>query len=123
MTPICMTEEYWANSQFSIARHTGCIKTFGAIYYIVNKEGKDLFECSDEADREGREYAIAPGEPCDLVMDKFIPYYREIGRDKFLEVLKANSTTPEADIEKIYQDLSGIHPKAKKNSKKRRKYD
>ena len=117
MKPILMTEEYWANSQFSIARHTGSIKAFGTTYTIVNKEGKDVFECSLEADKEGREYAIAPGEPCDLVMDKFIPYYRAIGRDKFLDTLRANTTTPEAELEKIYQDLSGIHPKERKQRK------
>lgn len=117
MTPIVMTEEYWANSQFSIARYYGGIQAFGVQYKIVNKEGKDLFECSIEAEKAGRDKAIEPGEPCDLVWVKFIPYYRAIGRDKFLEVLKANNTTNEAELEKIYQDLSGIHPKQKKRKK------
>lgn len=117
MKPILMTEEYWANSQFSIARYYGGIQAFGVQYKIVNKDGKDLFECSIEAEKAGREKAIEPGEPADLVWVKFIPYYRAIGRDKFLEVLKQNETTPEADLEKIYQDLSGIHPNEKKQRK------
>lgn len=117
MTPILMTEEYWADSQFSIARYYGGIKAFGVEYKIVNKEGKDLFECSYEAEKDGRDKAIEPGEPVDLVLVKFIPYYRAVGRDKFLEVLKANATTPETELEKIYQDLSGIHPKEKKQRK------
>ena len=112
-----MTEEYWANSQFSIARHTGSIKAFGATYTIVNKEGKDVFECSLEAEKAGRDTAIEPGEPCDLVCATYIPYYRAIGRDKFLDTLRANTTTPEAELEKIYQDLSGIHPKERKQRK------
>lgn len=117
MTPILMTEEYWADSQFSIARYYGVIKAFGVEYRIVNKEGKDIFECSIEAEKAGRDKAIEPGEPCDLVWTKFIPYYRAIGRDKFFEVLKKNQTTPEAELEKIYQELSGIHPKEKKQRK------
>lgn len=119
MTPILMTEEYWANSQFSIARYYGGINAFGVQYKIVNKEGKDLFECSIEAEKAGRDKAIEPGEPADLVWAKFIPYYRAIGRDKFLEVLKQNETTPEAELEKIYQDLSGIHPKEKQRKTKK----
>ena len=83
--PILMTEEFWAESQFSIVRYYGRIKAFGHEYIIVNKEGKDIFECSAEADREGRDYAIAPGEPCDLVDQRYVQIYRAIGRDKFIE--------------------------------------
>ena len=86
--PIMMTEEFWADSQFSIVRHYGIIKAFGHEYIIVNKEGKDIFECSADADREGRDYAIAPGEPCDLVDQRYVPIYRAIGRDKFIEWVK-----------------------------------
>ena len=87
-TPILMTEEFWAESHFSIVRHTGTIKAFGRTYVIVNKEGKDIFECSAEAEKEGREKAIEPGEPCDLVDVKYVPIYREIGRDRFIEWVK-----------------------------------
>lgn len=41
--PICMTEEYWANSQLSIARYYGRIKAGGHEYVIVNKDGMDVF--------------------------------------------------------------------------------
>jgi hypothetical protein len=63
--PILMTEEYWANSQFSVVRYTGRIKWGGIAYIICNKEGKDIFQCSIEAEKEGREKAIEPGEPSD----------------------------------------------------------
>lgn len=46
-TPICMAEEYWANSHFSVARYSGGIKAFGHEYLIVNKQGATLFELSD----------------------------------------------------------------------------
>ena len=52
--PLIMTEEYWANSQLSIARYYGGITFMGHRYLIVNKDGKDLFELSIEADRAGR---------------------------------------------------------------------
>lgn len=85
-----MTEEYWANSQFSIARYYGGIKFNGHEYVIVNKDGKDIFECSDEAEKEGREKAIEPGEPCDLCRRDFVPLYRRLGRNAFLELLRNN---------------------------------
>lgn len=85
-----MTEEYWANTQFSIARYYGRINFAGHEYTIVNKEGKDIFECSIEAERADREKAIKPGEPADLCRNDFIPLYRKMGRDAFLRLLKEN---------------------------------
>lgn len=104
--PICMVEEYWANTQFSIARHYGRIQAFGHTYIIVNKEGKDIFECSIEADRAGREKAIEPGEPCDLCRTDFVPYYRKLGRDKFLEVLREHPYSSDKDLIKIYKEMT-----------------
>lgn len=90
MKPILMTEEYWANSQFSVARYTGAIKLGGHRYVIVDKTGRDIFELSALAVKEGRQKAIEPGEPCDLIREDFIPLYKKHGRDKFIEVLKAH---------------------------------
>ena len=83
-----MTEEYWAATHFSIARYYGKIRAFGQEYIIVNKKGKDIFECCAEAEKQGREMAIPPGEPCDLVDRRYVPVYRKIGRDKFIEWVK-----------------------------------
>ena len=85
-----MTEEYWANSQFSIARYYGSINVGGHRFVIVDKKGRDIFELSAIAEKEGREKAIEPGEPCDLIREDFIPLYKKHGRDKFIEVLKAH---------------------------------
>ena len=85
-----MAEQFWANSQFSIARYTGRIRVDGLEYVICNKDGKDIFECSMEAQKAGREKAIEPGEPADLVRTDVLPYYRKLGREKFLEFCKAN---------------------------------
>jgi hypothetical protein len=98
--PILMTEEYWANSQFSVVRHTGRVKWNGVTYIICNKEGKDIFQCSIEAEKEGRDKAIEPGEPCDLIDERYLPVYRKLGREKFIELIKKHQDlTPEMAFE------------------------
>ena len=89
-TPIVMAESYWANSQLSIVRHFGCIKFNGAEYVIVDKRGHDIFECSIEAEKTGREKAIEPGEPADLCRRDFVPMYRKLGRERFLQFITEN---------------------------------
>ena len=103
--PICMTEEFWANSQFSVARYYGRVKIGGYEYIIVNKEGKDIFECSVEADKAGREKAIEPGEPADLCRTDFVKTYRRLGRDRFLAVLKEHPQASDKELKKIFKDL------------------
>lgn len=83
--PVMMAEEYWANSKLSIARYTGQVKCFGRVYVIVDKRGHDIFECSQEAQKEGREMAI---EPADLVDTRYVKIYRKVGREKFIEMLR-----------------------------------
>lgn len=89
--PIAMAEEYWANSHFSIARYTGRIQFNNNLYVIVDKRGHTIFECSVEAEKLGKEKAIDPGEPADLVMAQYIPIYRKLGREKFLNWLQDES--------------------------------
>lgn len=86
--PICMTEEYWKNSQFSIARYYGQININGHEFIIVNKDGLDVFTLSAMAEKSGKEKAIEPGEPCDLLRVDFIKYYKELKRDRFIAILK-----------------------------------
>lgn len=86
--PIVMAESYWANSQLSIARYYGRIKYNGAEYVIVDKRGHDIFECSIEAEKAGREKAIEPGEPADLCRIDFVPIYRKLGRELFLKFIQ-----------------------------------
>lgn len=113
MTAICMTEEFWINSQLSIARFYGRVKFGGHEYYIVDKHGRDLWEASVAADRAGSDKAIPTGESADLVRRDFIPYYRKLGREKFLEVLKANPTTPDKELMAIYKEMTSKPKKVK----------
>lgn len=101
MKPICITEEVWANSQFSIARYYGSIEIDGHEYIIVNKEGKDIFQLSAEAYKAGREKVIEAGEPCDLCRKDFIPLYRKLKREKFLNILKEHPYSTDKEIKQI----------------------
>jgi len=100
MNTVITTEEYWANSQFSVARYCGGITIGGKrSYKIVNKQGATLFELSDPKSPyyvgDGN-MAIPPGEPADLVLEEWIPIYKKLGRDKFIECIKNNITLKEA---------------------------
>lgn len=111
--PLIMTEEYWANNGLSVARYYGGINFNGYRYVIVNKEGKDIFECSAEAERVGRDKAIEPGEPADLCIVSLVPSYRKLGRDKIIELIKQGKS--EKEIKAI------AFPKRKLNNKTRKK--
>lgn len=120
MATILMTEEYWMGSQFSVARHYGGMQAnFGEgshIFEIVNKNGTTLFELStpghpDYAAGDGK--AIPPGEPADLVDVEFIPFYKKLGRDRFIEVLENNPTASRKALLTVYKDLTK-KPKTKK---------
>lgn len=93
--PLIMTEEYWANSQLSIARYYGQINICGKRYVIVNKEGKDVWQCTEEAEKAGRDKAIEPGEPADLVLVSLVPAYKKLGRERIIELVKQGKTEKE----------------------------
>jgi len=88
--PLAMAESFWANAQLSIARYFGRIRFGDYEYIICNKDGKDIFECSMEAEKAGRDKAIEPGEPADLVRTDVLKYYRELGREEFMRFCKEN---------------------------------
>lgn len=98
--PFVITEEYWANTQLSVVRYYGRIKICGHNYFICDKLGRDILECSAIADREGRDKAIEPGEPMDLVLEEFIPVYRKLGREAVFRMLDQGRMTIEEAYEK-----------------------
>lgn len=104
MPPILITENYWRNSHLSIVRHYGSVNFCENEFTIVDKEGLTVFEASAKAEKEGRQMAIEPGEPCDLVRNDFIPFYKKLGRQKFLEILQDNLQTTESKLKKIYKE-------------------
>lgn len=78
--PICMCKEFWVNTQLSIARRYGGARI------------------------DGHEYHIIGGN--DMVRKDFIPFYRKLGREKFLEILKAYQQTPDKELLAIYKEMT-----------------
>jgi hypothetical protein len=76
---ILMVEDAWADSYFSIVRHTGRARINGTDFYVVDKFGRTLFETS-----------IPPGAPADLIDISYLPLYKKYGREKFIECLEKN---------------------------------
>jgi hypothetical protein len=76
---ILMVEDAWADSYFSIVRHTGRVRVNGTFFYVVDKDGFTLFEKS-----------IPPGDPADLIDISYLPLYKKYGREKFIECLEKN---------------------------------
>lgn len=97
-SPILMVEEYWANTYFSVARYYGGINWNKQVYKIVNKHGVTLFELSDPSSNHyvGDRKAIEPGEPADLVLESWIPIYKALGREAFIEYIKNHDDLKEA---------------------------
>jgi hypothetical protein len=102
--PICMAEQYWAYSHFSIARYYGRINVHGQEYFIVNKDGIDVFALSAMAEKSGKEKAIEPGEPCDLVRVDFIKYYKKLKRDRFIAILKEHPHASAKELKTIMEE-------------------
>lgn len=102
--PLVMVEEYWANTHLSVVRYTGMIGAFGHEYIIVDKNGIDIYALSERAHKEGRDKAIAPGEPCDLCRTDFVKTYRKLGRDWVIKLLREKKTLKE--IKEIAKKLS-----------------
>ena len=90
VNPILMTEEYWKESQLSIAKYYGRIRFNGHHYIIVNKEGIDVIPLSSLPEYKDKKKVIEPGAPCDLLLETFQPIYKELGREAFIRMLKDN---------------------------------
>lgn len=110
-TPICISEKQWANGYLSIAKYHGGIKAFGHEYRIVNNRGVTLYELSDPHSKfyvgDGDRKAIEPGESADLCRTDFIPFYKKLGRETFVKVLKEHPHASDTELKKIYKELTG----------------
>lgn len=96
---ILLEEGYWANSQFSTARYYGGIRINGKNYMICNKHGITLVELSNPDSKYyvgDNNMAIQPGEPADLVLAEWIPIYKKLGRDRFIEIIESGVSLEEA---------------------------
>jgi hypothetical protein len=103
---IIYPEEYWMNSQLSIARHYGGCIINDKGYIIVNKEGVSMRECRTK--QKIGDVLIPAGEPADLILKEWQPIYRALGRDAFIEHLKINQ-----DLEKAKKYVKQLKSKEK----------
>lgn len=78
MNALVMTEEFWMNSMFSIARFSGGINIQGK-EYILNYKTKDL------------------------IRSDFVKTYQKVGRDKVIEMLKDGKS--KEDIEEYAKSI------------------
>lgn len=115
--PILIPEEHWRNGIFSVAHIYGGMTWNGQQYLIVNKEGATIMELSNPHSKyyvgDGAEYAIPPGEPADMVMKEWVPIYKNLGRDKVIEL--AAKDTPLVEALKIVKEMKtrALRPKKK----------
>ena len=88
MTPILIEEDYWMNSQLSVARFYGGIKF------------------------NGEEYVIVPPKN-DLLLFKWVPVYKALGRERTVNLIKSGTSLKVAkeiikqkdDVEQLKLDL------------------
>lgn len=83
-TPILIMSDYWMNSQLSVARFYGGIKF------------------------NGEEYVIVPPKN-DLILSKWVPVYKKLGRDKTIKLIKEGVDLKEVmakiNVEQLKLDL------------------
>lgn len=111
---ILLTKEAWMSSYFSVARFSGGITVTGdggkkREFFVVNKEGKTLMQVG-----------IPAGEPADLVDNEFIPLYKKLGREKFIEIVKDNPLLSREELKNVLSEAAD-KAKALKKAKKERK--
>ena len=112
---ILLTKEAWMSSYFSVAKFSGGITVAGdggkeRELFVVNKEGKTLMQVG-----------IPAGEPADLVDKEFIPLYKKLGREKFIEIVKNNPLLSRKELKNVLSEAADKAKAAKKAEKERKK--
>lgn len=82
--PLLMEQEFWTNTYYSVARHTGGVKINGKDYIVVDKFGRSLYETS-----------IPAGETADLIYVGLHKSYKILGREAIIEALNKGKTLTE----------------------------
>lgn len=94
MKTIVIAKEAWLCSQLSIAKYSGGIdisdEENGTRHFLV-------------VDGKGQPYQgkLIPSAPADLVDKEFIPFYRKLGRDKFISIVSRESLASRKGLKQI----------------------
>lgn len=78
-TVVMMAKEFWLASQLSVAKYSGGCQAWG------------------------HEYLVMP-QTYDLLRSDFIPQYRKLGRERFLQLLKDHPSESATDLKRIMQE-------------------
>ena len=76
---VMMTKEFWLASQLSVAKYSGGCRAWG------------------------HDYRVIP-QTYDLLRTDFIPHYERLGRERFIELLKAHPSEPDTALKCIMQE-------------------
>lgn len=88
---ILFTKENWMNSQLSIARFYGGLRLGGHEYMVMPDSG-------------------------DLLRVDFVKYYKKLGRDRLIEIIRANNHVSDKELKALCEkDLKEV--KESKNKK------
>ena len=90
--PLLMAQEFWMNSQLSVARFYGGCTLNGYRYDIVDESGRTLIELSLKG---GPGKAIPAGKPADLVVADLVPAYKALGRDAIIALIEGGKNVRE----------------------------
>lgn len=101
LLPILMVQEYWMNTYYSVARHTGGVRINGKDYIVVDKFGRSLFETS-----------IPAGATADLIYVGLQKSYKKLGRDAIIEALNIGKTLSEIKAMKSRRKITVIPQKS-----------
>ena len=103
MKTIVIAKEAWLCSQLRVAKY------YGGIDISDEENGTRHFLV---VDGKGQPYQgiLSPREPADLVDKEFLPFYRKLGRDKFISIV---SMEPLASRKGLKQILSAAVQKVK----------
>lgn len=97
--PLLMTQEFWMDTHFSIAKQTGGVKINGKDYIVVDKFGRSLYETS-----------IPAGETADLIYVGLHKTYKRLGREAIISALNKGKTLTE--IKAMKKPVKYIKPDA-----------
>ena len=90
------------NTALNMASRWPLAVTTLLMLHIVNKDGIDIFALSIMAEKQGKDKAIEPGEPCDLCLKSLVTSYHKLGRDRIIELVKQGKT--EKEIKQIAKE-------------------
>ena len=117
MKTIVIAKEAWLCSQLSIAKY------YGGIDISDEENGTRHFLV---VDGKGKPYQgrLSPREPADLVDKEFIPFYRKLGRDKFISIVSREPLASRKGLKQILsaavQEKKALEEEAKEEELKAR---